>query len=335
MTLNFTTEDGLGGPDLHAQWSALVSADPHATIFQGPRYQRVWHDVLGTDEEVMVTAVRDDDELLAVVVESRVTDDAGTTWRFGGGIEVTDYLGPVITPQRRGEVLDAWLPSVLGQSDVDHFEFAGMAEDTGLPDALAGRIDVPGANVKRSRQDVCPVVSVADGFDAYLAALPGKLRQEQKRKARKLSRDLGEQVSLDQVEVADLESGLDTFFAMQADADSPKAGFFQRDIMGTFFATLADEFAGDDIFRLHILSVGDRPAAATISLVDDHRWGLYNSAFDPVLASFAPGMVLVTELIQEAGDQGLETFDLLRGDEPYKYRFGATDRVIERLDVIR
>lgn len=333
--MTFTTDDGLGGADLQAEWSALVVADPHATIFQGPRYLGVWNAVLGTDEEVTVTAARAGDELQAVVVESRVTDGAGTTWRFGGGTEVTDYLGPVIAPQRRDEVLDAWLPNVLGQPDVDHFEFAGMADDTGLPDAVADRIDVPGANLKRSRQDVCPVVSVADGFDAYLDALPGKLRQEQKRKARKLSRDLGQQVSVDQVAPADLEAGLDTFFAMQADADSPKAGFFERDIMRTFFSALADEFVGDDIFRLHVLSVGDRPAAAGVSLVDDDRWGLYNSAFDPVLASFAPGMVLVTELLREAGDQGLVTFDLLRGDEPYKYRFGTTDRVIERLDVTR
>ncbi|HKJ57255.1 MAG TPA: GNAT family N-acetyltransferase, partial [Nitriliruptoraceae bacterium] len=103
----------------------------------------------------------------------------------------------------------------------------------------------------------------------------------------------------------------------------------------TFFSALADEFVDDDVMRLHVLSVGDRPAAATVSLVDGDRWGLYNSAFDPVLSSFAPGMVLVTELIREAADQDLATFDLLRGDEPYKYRFGATDRVIQRVDVTR
>lgn len=334
MTLDIHVQDGLGGPELHAQWQALAAVDPHATIFQGPRFLGVWRDVLSGDEQVEVTTLRDGDELRAVVVGSRRIEDAGTTWRFGGGTEVTDYAGPVIADGHRDAVLDTWLPSLVADGSVDRFEFGGMADDTGLPEAIAGRLDAPGANVKRSSDDVCPVVSIADGYDAYLDALPGKLRQEQKRKARKLVRELG-QVSIDQVPASDLANGLDTFFAMQADAASPKAGFFQRDVMRTFFAALADEFARDDVFRLHVLSVGDRPAAATVSLVDGHRWGLYNSAFDPVLANFAPGMVLVTELLREAADQGLATFDLLRGDEPYKYRFGATDRVIEHVTVTR
>ncbi len=334
MTLDIHVQDGLGGPELHAQWRALAASDPHATIFQGPRFLGVWREVLAGDEQVQVTTLRDDDELRGVVVGSRLDDDATTTWRFGGGIEVTDYAGPVIADGHRDAVLDAWLPSLTADESVDRFEFGGLAEDTGLPAAIADRLDTPGANVKRCQDDVCPVVSIADGYDAYLQALPGKLRQEQKRKARKLSRDLG-QISIDQVPAADLATGLDTFFSMQADASGPKAGFFERDVMRTFFDALADEFVADDVFRLHLLSVGDRPVAATVSLVDDTRWGLYNSAFDPALASFAPGMVLVTELIREAAQQGLATFDLLRGDEPYKYRFGATDRIIEHVAVTR
>lgn len=325
-----TTRAGLGGPELAAEWARLAAADPHATIFQSPRFLRVWSEVLGTDEDVSVTTVTRDDELLGVVAGSVTHDDDGATWRFAGGTEVTDYTGPVIAPGARDVVLDDLVADVLDRDDVDRFVFGGMPSDTGLPDAVATRLKAAGLTIDWTRDDVCPVVSVADGWDAYFESLPGKLRQEQKRKARKLSRDLG-QVSIDQVAVEDLESGLATFFDMQADAASPKAGFFQRDVMRTFFARLADEFAGDDVFRLHLLSVGDRPAAATVSLVDGDRWGLYNSAFDPVLASFAPGMVLVTELIRTAADEGLATFDLLRGDEPYKYRFGAQDRDLVQL----
>lgn len=334
MSLLTTTQAGLGGPDLAADWTALVAADPHATIFQAPRYLRVWADVLGADHDVSVTTVTRDDELLGVVAGAVTDEDAGRTWRFAGGTEVTDYTGPVIAPDARDDVLDAVVAEVLARPDIDRHVFGGLPGDTGLPDAVATRLKTAGLSIDWAQEDVCPVVSIADGWDAYFEGLPGKLRQEQKRKARKLSRDLG-QVSVDQVDGHDLEAGLATFFEMQADAASPKAGFFERDVMRTFFTRLADEFAGDDTFRLHVLSVGDRPAAATVSLVDGDRWGLYNSAFDPVLASFAPGMVLVTELIREAADEGLATFDLLRGDEPYKYRFGAQDRDLVRLECRR
>ena len=38
---------------------------------------------------------------------------------------------------------------------------------------------------------------------------------------------------------------------------------------------------------------------------------------------------------KEAAGEGCRVFDLLRGDEPYKYRFGATDRRLERLMIAR
>jgi CelD/BcsL family acetyltransferase involved in cellulose biosynthesis len=46
-------------------------------------------------------------------------------------------------------------------------------------------------------------------------------------------------------------------------------------------------------------------------------------------------MVLISELIERAADEGCATFDLLRGDEPYKYRFGAVDREVRTLTLVR
>ena len=99
---------------------------------------------------------------------------------------------------------------------------------------------------------------------------------------------------------------------------------------------------------MHRLDIGELNAAMTVSLVDARdqdgdgdgdgaarMWGLYNSSFDPTLAALAPGMVLVWELIERAAGEGCTTFDLLRGDEPYKYRFGAVDREIRTLTLAR
>lgn len=353
-----TRFDGLGPGDVRAAWTALVAADPDATIFHSPRFQGVWADQLGRDLDLTTAVLQggeadhdgdeyhhggdeshhhgdeadhDGDGLLAVAVEAVGGDDDGTTWRFGGGTEVTDYTGPVSLPSARDEFLDTWLPAVL-DVDVDRHVFGGLAVDTGWPDAIEKRLDALGLAATTAPVDVCPVLDISDGYDAYMDALPGKLRQEQKRKTRKLVRDVGD-VSLDRVPAEDLEQGLDTFFAMQVDAESPKASFFDDERVRDFFRALAEEFAHDDVFRLHVLSVGDRPVAATVSLVDGRRWALYNSAFDPALSSFAPGIVLVAELVQDAAEEGLATFDLLRGAESYKYRFGAVDRDLVSLTV--
>ena len=79
-------------------------------------------------------------------------------------------------------------------------------------------------------------------------------------------------------------------------------------------------------FRLHELQVGGLPGAACVSLVRGEEWGLYNSAYDETLSMLAPGMVIISELLKVAAEEGATTFDLLRGGEEYKYRFGAEDR---------
>ncbi len=51
-----------------------------------------------------------------------------------------------------------------------------------------------------------------------------------------------------------------------------------------------------------------------------YQWG-----WDPAWARFSMGSVLTYQAIRLAAEAGARTLDLLRGTEPYKYRFGAVD----------
>jgi hypothetical protein len=42
-------------------------------------------------------------------------------------------------------------------------------------------------------------------------------------------------------------------------------------------------------------------------------------------------MILIAELIRSSIEEGRRGFDMLKGDLPYKYRFGAKPRGLERL----
>jgi CelD/BcsL family acetyltransferase involved in cellulose biosynthesis len=55
---------------------------------------------------------------------------------------------------------------------------------------------------------------------------------------------------------------------------------------------------------------------------------LYNSAFDPTLREASPGVVLMASLIESAIEAARDVFDFLKGDEAYKYRLGAGERLL-------
>ena len=117
-------------------------------------------------------------------------------------------------------------------------------------------------------------------------------------------------------------------------SDGPK-GVFMVPGMEIFFRRLGEEFCAEGMFRLTFIEVGGELAAGTIGFVFDETYFLYNSAFDRKWGSLAPGMVLVGEDIRLAIEEGCTGFDLLKGDYPYKYRFGAHARAVRRLVVTR
>lgn len=337
--IELQTHDGVPGGAVRADWELLLDEDPSSTVFQGPRFLQRWVEVFGDRTTARVHTVHREGRLIGVVAEGHEREGTPTgpieVRRFLGGTEVTDYLGPVARPEDRADVADAYLGLLAADPNWDELVAGGLASDSGWAGALSRGAGDHGLLVfEQDVEDVCPRVDLTGGYDAYLSRLPGKYRHELGRKARKLARDAGalEVVRIPGDEVVDR---LDAFLDMAGETEPGKAGFFAKDEVRTWFAALAEEFVDEDVFRLHQLDVGGMPAAATVSLVQGREWGLYNSAFDPTLRQLAPGMVLVGELIKVAAEEGCEVFDLLRGDEPYKYRFGAEDRSVERVTIVR
>ncbi len=61
----------------------------------------------------------------------------------------------------------------------------------------------------------------------------------------------------------------------------------------------------------------------------------YNAGVDPDARDLSPGVVLLERLVRRAIETGKCRVDLMRGDEPYKYEWGAQDEPIQRLLVRR
>ncbi len=341
MTLETALVPDLGDAALGAEWDALLAADPRASLFQAPRWLRTWDTVLGGQRRLRTRTFHRDGVLVGVLAESveavRLPDGVRESVRFAGGTEVTDYLGPVAAPADRAAVAAAWIAALAADRGWDEVVLGGLTADGGWHTHLAAAAVEAGLRVVDAGVDgVCPVIDLTGGYQAYLGRLPGRMRQEGARKARKLARDVGPP-EIVTIAAADLAAGVEAFLDLAARAEDEKGGFFRRPEMRRWFHALAEEYGSDGTFRLHRLDAGGLPAAMTISLVDPARgvWGLYNSTFDPDLAALGPGVVLVDGLIEAAAAEGCTTFDLLRGDEAYKYRLGAVDRVLHTLTLVR
>ncbi len=310
-------------------WFRLVESDPAATVFHTPLYLELYWEEFGQEGDLLLAFAEEDGETAGAVAFER----AGTTLRFLGGTEVTDYMGPVAVAGAEDRVAkEVWdaLAVLDGWADAD---LRGLPEDSPWLRRLHDAAESAGFRVRVEDDSVAPLLDLPPTFDQYLAALPGKLRHEIKRKLRRLEAETGGYRVVRATEET-LEEDLDCFVALHRSSEGPK-GKFMEPGMEMFFRRLGREFLADDVFRLTFVEVDGKKVAGAIGFSFDQTFFLYNSAYDREWSRLSPGMVLVARLVEGAIEEGCGAFDMLKGDLEYKYRFGARRRAVKRLVVRR
>jgi CelD/BcsL family acetyltransferase involved in cellulose biosynthesis len=91
---------------------------------------------------------------------------------------------------------------------------------------------------------------------------------------------------------------------------------------------------GDHVRCLQLVVAGE-PAAAIYGFVVRQWWAAYAMGFDPRFAALSPAALLLADFIQRAEAAGARSVDVLRGDEPYKQRWGAQLRPLHRCTIVR
>jgi CelD/BcsL family acetyltransferase involved in cellulose biosynthesis len=186
------------------------------------------------------------------------------------------------------------------------------------------------------REDVCPVATLPAGgsIDDHLATLGKKERHEIRRKVRR-AEAVGEVVLAESAApLEDLEAFIDLHQRRWG-----AEGLFPDTIGGAqsrvMFRRLFETFGPDGALRLSFLTVGGKRIAAAVHFETPDAILYYNAGVDPAARSLSPGVVMIERLVRRALAGGQRRVDFLRGDEGYKYEWGAVDEPIQRLLVRR
>jgi CelD/BcsL family acetyltransferase involved in cellulose biosynthesis len=305
-------------------WTDLVMADAAGTFFHTPAYLKVWWEELGSGRLVLAF-LRDGDRTVGAC-GFEVEDG---TLRFLGGFDVTDYMGPVGLPGVQDRAAKELVAALSAEVEWDRADLRGLSEGSAWLPALGAAAAGHGLRSSPVDDGVAPFLALPATYPDYLAGLSPKLRHEIRRKERRLRTELGDyRVRLSTPE--SLRADMDRFVDLHRASPGPK-GRFMHAGMEIFFRRLGEAFLVPHVFHLAFLEVDGRKAAGAIGFSFKGSFSLYNSAFDREWAHLSPGMVLVSDMIAGAIGEGRETFDLLKGDLEYKYRFGSTPRPVRGL----
>jgi CelD/BcsL family acetyltransferase involved in cellulose biosynthesis len=256
--------------------------------------------------------------------------DADGTIRFAGG-ELTDEQDVVASAGHEREVANAVCRWIVRETP-RRIRLEYVPEDAPTLDVAAAVLAENGYRVERSRLITSPRLALRGDFEAFVQGLGKKERHELRRKIRRLEK--ATKASFRWASEAERGATLDRFFALHRLSRGEKADFMAPDVE-RFFRDIADALAPLGRLRLGVLRAHDEDAAVLFAFAYRGTLALYNAAYDPALASLSIGIVGHAWAIREAIGERFDTYDLLRGDEPYKYDLGATDRWLGRLEATR
>ena len=302
-------------------WSALAAKRQPPSIFLTPEWVAV---ARAYERSEPITLSVGEHGLAALARE------ADGTITFAGG-HLTDEQDVVTAPGHERDVAAAVARWVATQQ-APRIRLEFVPEERPTLDAFDVVLAETGYRVTRARQTVSPVLDLPSEYESYVQSLGKKERHELRRKVRRL--ETAGPATFRFASQAERETVLDRFFALHRLSRGEKAGFMTPDVE-RFFRDIADALAPLDRLRLGVLRFDGTDAAVLFGFALGKVIALYNAAYDPGLASLSVGIVSHAWAIREAIARGYTTYDLLRGDEPYKYDLGARDRGLGRLDAER
>ncbi len=193
-------------------------------------------------------------------------------------------------------------------------------------------------HVSREQEDVCPVISASSGdWDEYLGSLDKKDRHEIRRKQRRAAvvGDLSIEISPPTQEAIASFAELHTLRFGERGLFPAGAGGKRSRRFIDRLGELERESVDGGQLHVGLVRCGTRLVWAMLAFDDGETCYLYNAGMDPEAREVSPGITGTAEYLRNRLASGRRRFDFLRGDEPYKYEWGAVDEPIARLLVLR
>lgn len=316
---------------LAAEWDALVDRAMTATPFQLLAYQEAWWTHLGPGD-LHTVVVRDHSDQLCAIACFYLLD--GTLY-FNGCVEETDYLDLISLPTAAP---GAW-ECVFDELEAPSFPRWRALNLCNVPAASPSRDILQelaaerGFQFSTEVQEVCPIIDLPGTFDDYLMNLDKKQRHEVRRKMRR-ARAASARLHV-VTEDEDLDAAIDDFLRLLQLSTREKDDWLNSGRRAVFH-DVARAAQRNGQLQLLFLGKDSENAAGLYNFDYKGRIWVYNSGFDIVEFGYlSPGVVLTAAAIELAIEAKRSTFDFLRGDEEYKYRFGAQDTTIHRLELSR
>ncbi len=305
-------------------WEELYARDPEATPFSSAGWAQAWWPHWAGASRPWIVTVRDGSRLagIAPLVTARRGPFKVLTEL---GRPPSNYWAVVADPSARVAVNDAVAGVIRAHTQEWHALLLG-----GMPEGSATEAALRRAGLRvRAREPApYPGIELPESFDDYLEALPRKRRKDLRRHMRRL--DDGRLELRNVTEPQELRAAIDRWQEIRVRWWQSRSKKMDPEHASTRFRDFMQDLVGLLVPRgqaqVWEFRQDGEVVGVEVNLMDAERYYSWMGAYEPDVAHLGLGKLAIGESIRESIAAGRSYYDLMVGDEEYKYWYGATDR---------
>jgi CelD/BcsL family acetyltransferase involved in cellulose biosynthesis len=312
--------------EMSRTWESVLLASDENDVFHTHDWMRVWWDIYGKGRKMLVLDVKEEGESVAIapfmisylgkIVRSGLLEFIGTGQ--------SDRLGILVKRGSEGALQEVWrhLSQRGGWDSLDLRDMAGWGATS-----QSFRSAFPQAQIEESPS---PCLSLEGTYQEYLASLSSNTRHNLARCWKRLTNEKGVEFRTYKG-VDDMDFCMRTLLKLNALRwEEHGTSTLTSERFETFLKEALPLLAQKGYVRFHMLLSQGEPFSVTLGFEYRSKYLYYLSGFNPEFGAYGPGRSILNKIIEDAFARRLKDVDLLRGDEEYKYKFGATDRKLVR-----
>jgi CelD/BcsL family acetyltransferase involved in cellulose biosynthesis len=313
---------------LRPEWDALLQNAADPTPFQTFEWQATWWRHHGRGQ--LWVLVARDNGVVTGLMPLHICRYRGTPLRQVRflGAPLSDFQEILAAAGHEQSVTKAFLDYLQAHSNRwDLCDFADQRKGTSLttnemPDGLLPLL---------LHHRVCPFVPLDENWEKFVTRLSKNMRTNVGRRRRQVAKQF--KAEYDTAAADTLRQAMEDLFRLHNARWRRRgvSGAFAGPRIQAFHHDVAAQFLARGWLKLHRLKLDGTTCAAFYCFQLRTRVYYYLSGFDVAFGKFSIGNVLMAHAIERAMLDGAREFDLLRGDETYKFAWKAEERQTQRL----
>jgi CelD/BcsL family acetyltransferase involved in cellulose biosynthesis len=302
--------------ELENEWTCFIDTIPGITPFQLPCWLLTWWTHFGSGKlEVLVFRY---EGMLAGIIPCFRHDWAGLRQITLIGSGISDYLEPPLGPAYSAEILNRLRTYLETDSAWDICNWQDLSAGSILGQ-LTSKI---GFQVGMCEDMECTEIPTKRSFDQFWRERSNSLRQNLQRYQHK-AQQIGK-VDFRVTDRADPEL-IDSLISLHTVRWEVRgeSGMIVANRSAQFLRDVARIFERNRMVRLFSVSFQNRIVAIILSFRYRNTVFGYLSGFDPEFKKLGFGRTILYHAIRHCFEEGFHAWNFLRGNEPYKFWWGA------------